>query len=567
MHKIALIFVLLLCHLGIECQTLYLQNIPYIHVQTGTTKQANITIENGKISAIKKRGKAPKNAKIIDGSQLYLIPGLVDAHIHLFQSGGIYTRPDAVDLRQFKSYKTERQWLKDNTEDLLKRYLKIGITSVIDMGGPLYQLEKRKALQNASSLPNLVITGPLVSTYLPPQLEVEDAPIVKVKSKEEAIALVRKQLPFQPDFIKIWYIALPTQTAESTYDIVAATIAEAHNNGLKAAVHATQLNTAKLALKAGADILVHSVDDPIDEDFIQLMKTNQATYIPTMQVHGNYIEMLRDSIAFSKADFSISNPTPLGSFFDTKGLPKGNDYENSQQYLGYMELELAEQEKNRAANLKKLASAGVSIATGTDAGNIKTLHASSYYKELNYMQKAGLTNAEILRASTQNAASIFDKTSNSGSIEIGKDADLVLLNANPLTDLKALQDIAFVIKNGLIMSPDTIHQSTPKQLAQQQLNGYNARDIDAFLAPYAEDVEIYRFPNELLYTGKEKMRQNYGKMFDNTPDLYCKLVNRMVQGNTVIDQELVYGRGDKPFEAIAIYKIDNSKIQQVYFIQ
>lgn len=109
---------------------------------------------------------------------------------------------------------------------------------------------------------------------------------------------------------------------------------------------------------------------------------------------------------------------------------------------------------------------------------------------------------------------------------------------------------------------------TPEQLAQAQLEAYNNRDIDAFLAPYAEDVEIYRFPNQLDFKGKEKMRPIYTKMFNDLPDLYCKLVNRIVEGDTVIDHESVTLSKDKaPFNAIAIYKIKEGKIAQVYFIQ
>ncbi|MFK7934877.1 MAG: nuclear transport factor 2 family protein, partial [Saprospiraceae bacterium] len=315
----------------------------------------------------------------------------------------------------------------------------------------------------------------------------------------------------------------------------------------------------------GADILVHSVDDPIDEDFITLMRQNEVTYIPTLQVHGNYIEMLRDSIAFSAADFNLSNPIPLASFLDTKRLPTKNDYQKSKQYLPYMTRELLEQEKIRANNLKQLAAAGIPIATGTDAGNIKTLHASSYYEELDYMQKAGLTNIEILRASTKTAAQLLNTNAPLGEIKVGNIADLVVLKSNALKDLAALKDIAYVIKDGQLFHPDSILIPTSEQLAQQQLNGYNARDIDAFLAPYADDVEIYRFPDELQYTGKEKMRNNYGNMFAKYPDLYCNLVNRIVQGDTVIDQELVT-RGGKQMEAIAIYKIADGKIKQVYFV-
>lgn len=108
---------------------------------------------------------------------------------------------------------------------------------------------------------------------------------------------------------------------------------------------------------------------------------------------------------------------------------------------------------------------------------------------------------------------------------------------------------------------------TPEQLAQQQLDGYNARDIDLFMKAYSEDIEIYNFPNELSVKGKEKMRANYKQMFENTPDLHCKLVNRMVMGNTVIDQEEVTGFSNGLLEAIAIYKIENNKIAKVYFVR
>ncbi len=110
-------------------------------------------------------------------------------------------------------------------------------------------------------------------------------------------------------------------------------------------------------------------------------------------------------------------------------------------------------------------------------------------------------------------------------------------------------------------------QTAPALLAQQQLDAYNARDIEAFLAPYNEEVEIYNFPNELLYKGKATMRNNYATMFDNTPDLHCHLVNRIILGNTVIDQERVEAfSGGQIIEAIAIYKIKDDKIAQVYFI-
>lgn len=108
--------------------------------------------------------------------------------------------------------------------------------------------------------------------------------------------------------------------------------------------------------------------------------------------------------------------------------------------------------------------------------------------------------------------------------------------------------------------------SVPERLAQQQLDAYNARDIDAFLAPYADTVKVYYFPNELSMDGKVKMREVYADMFRRTPNLHCELVNRIVMGDKVIDQERITGFGDQVFEAIAIYRVAGDRIVEVYFL-
>lgn len=109
--------------------------------------------------------------------------------------------------------------------------------------------------------------------------------------------------------------------------------------------------------------------------------------------------------------------------------------------------------------------------------------------------------------------------------------------------------------------------NSPEQLAQQQLDAYNGHNLNAFLAPYAEDVKIYTFPDKLNFEGKETMRKNY-QFIEQTPDLHCELVNRIVEGNTVIDHEKVTVSKDRPpFNAVAIYKIKDGKIAEVYFIQ
>ena len=95
------------------------------------------------------------------------MPGLTDAHVHFFQSGGLYTRPDAIDLRKDKPYDKEIEWVHNNMEDFLRRYLQCGITSVIDVGSTYNFLQQRDSFENKNYAPSIYMTGPLLTSYEP----------------------------------------------------------------------------------------------------------------------------------------------------------------------------------------------------------------------------------------------------------------------------------------------------------------------------------------------------------------------------------------------------------------
>ncbi|WP_264558070.1 nuclear transport factor 2 family protein [Flavobacterium sp. N1718] len=129
-----------------------------------------------------------------------------------------------------------------------------------------------------------------------------------------------------------------------------------------------------------------------------------------------------------------------------------------------------------------------------------------------------------------------------------------------------MDTIELVFHNG---SPSTVNEliaETPEELVQRQVNAYNLRNIDAFLDTYSDDVEIYTFPNKLEFKGKERMRSDYGAMFSQAANLHCEIVNRIVDGNRVIDKEHVRFN-DKALDGTAIYVIENGKISKVYFLQ
>jgi imidazolonepropionase-like amidohydrolase len=99
-------------------------------------------------------------------------------------------------------------------------------------------------------------------------------------------------------------------------------------------------------------------------------------------------------------------------------------------------------------NLKRMQDAGAIVAVGTDAGNIGTLHGPAIHREFELMAEAGLTPAQVLVAATRNAAQVFSSTSEMGTLEAGKLADLVILDADPLADIRSLRKIRQVIKGG-----------------------------------------------------------------------------------------------------------------------
>ena len=569
------LLIMLVC-LQVATAQVLIKNITVIDVENKKLITGyNVLAQNGKIISVdnKKTFKLPDATTVIDGTGKYLVPGFTDAHVHFFQSGGLFTRPDVIDLQSYQPHVKELNWVHQHMEDFLRRYSSLGITQVIDVGASYNFLTQRDSFINKNYAPLISMTGPLLTTYVPEVYKKlgKEAPFEMMLTEEGVRQSVRNQLPMHTDFIKIWYIVTDADVekgANKNLPIVKAAIDEAHKNNLRVAVHATERITAQLAVEAGADFLVHSVDDEIISDaFVQLLLINKTVLCPTLVVMDNYGKALGHQYHFTKEELNTANPTTIASILN---YPQPDTVKAA----GYIQAMTSPKQKARehladsimVVNLKKLVVAGVTIATGTDAGNIGTQHASSYFQELNAMQAAGMSNWQLLQASTINGAKAVGKQNEWGSIAKNKWANMLVLNANPLVDIANWQKIDWVINKGILYKPDSFIIATPEMLVQQQLNAYNAHDLQAFLAPYAEEVELYSFPNKLELKGKTEMRKAY-QFVTATPQLFCRLVNRIIEGNTIIDQEEVWGFGDKPITAIAMYVVEGGKITKVYFKQ
>jgi imidazolonepropionase-like amidohydrolase len=572
--KNSLVLVLLFLVASTSAQSLLIENASIVDVQTGKLlSNQHILIEDGKIVTISKRKISnASNHQVIDAQNKYLVPGMIDSHIHFFQSGSLYTRPDALNMTNVVPYQEEIDFaFNELTTDSFKRYLRLGITTVMDLGGPFSNFNIRDSIATKYTSPNVYVTGPLFSPYQPAAFaSLQDTPIAKISSIEEATVLFNKMLPYKPDFIKIWYIANSEIPAEQTYPIVEHIAQLAHINQLKLAVHATQLNTAMLAVKAGADILVHSVDDvAVTEEFAQLLKEKEVTYIPTLIVSKNYYTSFMGTPPDHPQDLFFGNPRVYRSLTDVKRYTNENIPETLKplnadptRVMNYFEKNTALMHKNLAF----LQDRGVNIAVGTDAGNIGTLHASSFIQEIEAMEQGNLTNLQLLKAATINAAKGFGLEKTLGSITEGKKADILILDNNPLDNIQHLNTIVTVIKDGKPLPADTIINESPEQIVQRQVNAYNARDIEAFTDTYSNDIEILNFPNEPSIKGKENLKNQFTQMFERVPNLYCEIKNRIVLGNKVVDREHVRF-GERYSDVIAIYEVTNGKISKVTFLR
>jgi imidazolonepropionase-like amidohydrolase len=427
------------------------------------TPHGAIIIEGDHITAmVQNSGDIPKKGDtVIDARGKFILPGYIDTHVHFFQSGDIYTRPDAVDLNSVRSYKEEIDWIRSHLDDVFLRYLRCGVTSVVDVGGPLWNFEMRKRANSSAKAPRVAAAGPLISSVSRPQLDLGDPPIVKIDTPEQAREMVRKLTAQKPDYIKIWYIVNAENPVEKFRPIVHAVVEESHRAKIRVAVHATELDAARAAVEEGADLLVHSVTDkPVDDAFVKLLKEKGTILTPTLVVFERYGRTFANKLELTPEEKAWGNPEVMASLDVTK-IPEDKLPDRLKKAMANPQPVLDNIQKTydvALKNLKTLEDAGVTIATGTDAGNIGTIHGPAIFREFQLMKQAGLSPMQILQCSTANAAKVFggDAGARLGSLKPGNYADLVILKSNPLDDIKNASDIDSVVKNGIVYQADSI---------------------------------------------------------------------------------------------------------------
>jgi imidazolonepropionase-like amidohydrolase len=419
---------------------------------------AVVLVRGGKIECAGARCEIPQGVTVIDVSGMWITPGLIDAHVHFSQTGWADGRPDAFDVRDRYSYESTEADLETHPERFFRSQLCSGVTSVFDVGGYPWTIAMAKRERNDAGAPRIASAGPLLSTVdhwlnLPAERQ-----LLFLKDPESARAGVRYLAAEGADAVKVWYIVTPERAVADSAPSVIAAGEEARKAGLPLIVHATGLAEAKVALQAGAKLLVHGVSDrPIDEEFLALARQNGAIYCPTLTVLAGY-ERLAKALAAHRAPEpddpnGCVDPSTRARLAASATVGIAVAPERLERY----EKRLDEANRIGPPNLKRVFDAGIPIAMGTDAGNPLTLHGPSVYAEMEAMQASGLTPMQVLVASTRGGALAMGVEKSTGTVEKGKDADLLVISADPTRDISNLRRVKFVSRAGVVRSIEELH--------------------------------------------------------------------------------------------------------------
>ena len=416
----------------------------------GAVENATVLVGEDKFIAVGAGVVVPEGAKVVDVSGKWIVPGLIDSHVHFMTSGRMYTRPAFFDLTDKVPYEEEIEWIKTHIPDTLRANLCSGVTGVVSLGGPSIEYETRDLASRTEAAPTVFVghgviapmPGFIAERMIPPwDGELTLKPGMSV---EAAAAHVQEAVARGADLIKT---AIDNRGSRMITALLwfadwrefqQAVVAEAAKHRLRVTTHVHALEYARGAVQAGAASLQHiPADRPVDQAFIDLLKANEVIVVPTLAIRKRtFVELFTKQLELLPIERQCSVPGVVESWDEP--VPPADDQSMRYRRQGAI----------AAANVRALYEGGVSLAVATDSGMIGIPAGSGMHLELRDLHRAGVPADYLIHAATFNSAQIAGKEDAYGSVEAGKFADFLILGADPLADIGNLQQIEWVIRHG-----------------------------------------------------------------------------------------------------------------------
>ena len=410
--------------------TLLIENVTLID-GTGrpSVAGASVLVDGDRISRIA-RGSidAPRGTKRIDGSGKFLMPGLMDMHVHL--RGSVELTPEGL----FEVTTDRTTGVR-----MLHSYLYSGVTSIYDAGNvPDYILGLRSDERSGALVsPRIFATGAIV-TY--PGSHGGNEWGTLVDDWPEAKAALDAHIEREPDVLKLTYEERGWGAREMIpilpLDLMQNIIQYYNERGIRTTVHTSSEYRARQAIYAGIDTLAHPIiQGPVTADFAKLMGAKKIPMVTTLTIGENYSRLAEHPEHLDQPLYQATVPAEEIEMLKTE---RRQEYQD-RKWTWWMKIMTTIAQEN----LQMINDAGGVLVAGTDQSSGPALH-----RELELMADAGIPASEIIRIATLNGAIFLGKERDMGSIEEGKIADMVLLGADPTVDINNAKEILEVIKGG-----------------------------------------------------------------------------------------------------------------------
>ena len=390
-----------------------------------------VVYEDGVITAVGSASEVqiPANARVIDVGGHTVLPGLIDNHVH-------------VDLIGHGSYERYYEFLggDERLDEVMpiaaKQMLRAGVTTALDLGAPFEILDVRRKIDSGQIPgPRLLVSGPWITRV--EYDTIPDSYEVVITSPEEGALKALELIDRGSDVIKTW----EGLTQEDYHAIVTA----AHSRGVKVHAHLYDPEAIKMAIEAGVDVFQHvgSAGNPPYEE--ALINTIAHKEIPVVQTISHRVWVYPSTLAFpsrlKRAEYKTDMPDDIyREFMDS--------FQNFHQ-LPYFR-NAANEIRNSKQSASQFIDAGARIGVGTDAASPLNMHLEAIWREMSALVDIGMTPIQVISAATKTNAEILGVFTERGSLEPGKQADILVVAGNPLEDVEVLGRVALVAKGGAL---------------------------------------------------------------------------------------------------------------------